>query len=87
MVAITVGLEAVSSDFMGQHSRFSSLQEMLDEHGLNLESPREQLDRMVRTSTTFHDWQDMFTSAARVSISSQLIARLRPNGPRRRIIR
>ncbi|KAA9003474.1 hypothetical protein FJU31_03995 [Stenotrophomonas cyclobalanopsidis] len=87
MVATTVGLEAISTDFMRQHSRFSSLQEMLDEHGLHLKSPPEQLDRMVRAATAFQDWQEMFTSAAKVWITGQLIARLRPNGPHKRIIR
>ncbi|UQA21492.1 hypothetical protein [Stenotrophomonas sp. NY11291] len=87
MNAIPVGLEALSPDFIRHHSRFPSLQHMLDEHGLSIASGQEQLDSMVRTSTAFNDWQDMFREAARVMVSNNLAARLRSNGSRKRYIR
>lgn len=87
MNAIPVGLEALSPDFIRHHSRFPSLQHMLDAHGLSIGSSQEQLDCMVRTSTAFNDWQDMFRVAARAMVSNNLAARLRPNGSRKRYIR
>ncbi|MDD2229945.1 MAG: hypothetical protein PHY48_11090 [Candidatus Cloacimonetes bacterium] len=68
-----------TAQFMRSNTRFSSINEMLEAGGFNIDSqadlkevPNDDLDCLVRKETDFNNWDEMLHAASEQWISKQL---------------
>ena len=71
--------ELLTPSFIAKHTRFANVEEMFDASGFRIESeedfaavPTEQMDKFVRSVSSFPTWQAMLEDAAKLWATRKL---------------